>query len=125
MPFLNDLVVRAGEKYAEWVLEKDFVYVTNDGGVIEVPAGFVTDLASIPRVFHAVIPVNGKHRKAAVVHDWLYVSQIMSRAESDKVFLKAMEESGVRWSLRWVMYSAVRSAGWLYWNERKSKLTEA
>lgn len=41
--------------------------------IIRVPAGFVTDFASIPRAFWVVLPPTGKYGKAAVVHDYLYV----------------------------------------------------
>ena len=40
--------------------------------VVQVPKGFVTDGASIPRIFWVYLPRHGKYTKAAVVHDFLY-----------------------------------------------------
>lgn len=84
-----------------------------------VPVGFQTDFASIPWVFHSFCQVNGKHRAAAVVHDYLCVhkhEEGITQADADKVFLEAMETLGVRFSQRKVMYRAVRTyqtiTGW-------------
>ncbi|MBL8444792.1 MAG: DUF1353 domain-containing protein [Zoogloeaceae bacterium] len=98
----------------DWVLMAPLVYHTTRGA-IEVPAGFITDLASIPRVFWPLVPVNGRHRAAAILHDFLYVTQPGTRAEADALFLEAMHVSGVRWSQRKVMHAAVRLGGGLAW----------
>lgn len=116
MVFRNDPILIPTED-GEWKLFSELRYQTHGGQVIKIPHGFITDLASIPRIFHSLIPVNGKHRAAAIVHDYLYVTQIMARAESDRIFLEAMEDLGVRWSQRWAMYSAVRAGGWLPWQK--------
>ena len=82
----------------DWVLMAPLVYYTVDWA-IEVPSGFLTDLASIPRVFWPLVPVNGRHRAAAILHDYLYVTQPCTRAEADALFLEAMHAGGVRWSV--------------------------
>lgn len=124
MPFRDDPILRVGYLDGEWVLDRRLRYVSPDGEMITVPAGFVTDLASIPRVFHALIPINGRHRAAAILHDWLYETQSRSRAESDRLFLDAMADSRVRWSQRWAMYLAVRAAGWMVWSGRAYNIAE-
>jgi hypothetical protein len=114
MIFRSDPILRvAGD--GEFKLESPLVYVTRQGETIVVPPGFITDLASIPRIFHPLIPVNGRHRSAAIVHDFLYVIQDRERGEADRIFLEAMEDSGVRWTQRRLMYSAVRVGGWTAW----------
>lgn len=118
--FFTECVLRVGTDTDEWILDEDLVYETDKGDMIRVPAGFNTDLASIPRALHAVIPLNGKHRKAAVVHDYLYVIQDRSRAEADNIFLEAMRTSGVRYTQRYVMYWGVRAGGWAPWGKRKN-----
>jgi len=49
---------------------------TEKGGLarfrVTVPAGFVTDLASVPRLLWAIVPRDGLYNGAAVVHDFLY-----------------------------------------------------
>lgn len=59
-----------------WKVTQEFDYLVdyeNKDTTIRVPAGFVTDFASIPRAFWVVFPPTGKYGKAAVVHDYLYV----------------------------------------------------
>lgn len=81
------------------------------GWAIEVPVGFETDFASVPRAFWPVFPPTGRYSKAAVVHDWLYRHPVVSRAIADAVFLHAMALLRVpRWR-RWTMYLAVRLFG--------------
>lgn len=87
------------------------------GRDIHVHEGFVTDFASIPALAQSFIPVNGRHREAACVHDYLCVYKAkmeiggfvgIDQLTVDRVFLEAMEVLEVRWTQRRVMYRAVR-----------------
>lgn len=103
----------------KWKTHSKFRYYIgeeNSEDSIEVPRGFETDFASVPRVFWAIIPPDGKYSQAAVLHDYLYHSKIRSRKASDEIFLEAMEVLGVSWWRRKVMYYAVWSFGWLPWD---------
>ncbi|NMF98373.1 DUF1353 domain-containing protein [Aromatoleum toluolicum] len=111
-------MLRVGEQDGEWILETPVWYRTASGADLVVPSGFVTDLASIPRLLHAVMPVNGAHRAAAILHDWLYETQQFTRAQSDCLFLAAMADSGVGLAQRYAMYAGVRVGGWLPWSRR-------
>jgi hypothetical protein len=91
------------------------VYQYGDEAIV-VPAGFHTDFASIPRLVHPLIPVNGRHRLPAILHDFLYSAGIYSRKQSDIIFLRFMKEQGVRYTRRYAMYNALRMFGWLAWN---------
>lgn len=95
------------------------IYITKAGLTIEVPAAFVTDFASVPRLFWNIFPPWGKYSKAAVVHDYLYVIGGCTRAYADYIFLEAMEVLGVNICTRRIMYSAVRAGGWIYWNRNR------
>jgi hypothetical protein len=77
---------------------------------IIVPAGFETDLASIPRLFTPLVPKNGKHRAPAIVHDWLCRNKITSKKMTDKIFLEAMKVAKVSKWRRYAMFAAVRVA---------------
>lgn len=83
---------------------------------IEVPAGFVNDLSSIPRAFRSIIPVVGLQNKPSVIHDYLYENRLGARDLADRFFLDAMRDVGVNWMRRWTMYWAVRAGGWVAWN---------
>ena len=79
--------------------------------VIRIPAGTVTDLASVPRLLWAIFPPNGRYAKAAIVHDFLYANAMGTKAWADGVFLDAMTVLGVPVWRRTLMYWAVRLFG--------------
>lgn len=95
------------------------------GARMEVPAGYITDFASIPAPVRGVFPPFGRHAKAAVLHDWLYlIGEPGQKPFADRVFLDAMEELGVSWARRNAMYKAVQIGGgggyrreWRSWRE--------
>jgi hypothetical protein len=106
----------------EWVVLDPLIGLRSNGDKITAPRGFITDLGSIPRPFRGAININGPLRTPTVFHDWLYCSQRYSRAESDLIFLEAMEARGVGRATRYATYAAVRTFGWAYWNKRKKTL---
>jgi hypothetical protein len=98
----------------QWVLTEKCIYQSNllgDDGepvLVIVPEGFVTDLASVPRIFRIFIIKNGRHRPAAIVHDFLCrLGMCFSRVTADKIFLEAMKVAGVPRIRRRLMYWAV------------------
>lgn len=92
-----------------------------DHQCVDVPAGFVTDFASVPRLLWPLFPPWGRYGKAAVMHDYLYQAQPCSRALADLMFLRGMQVLGVGRVTRYAMYGAVRAAGWLIWKAHKAK----
>ena len=90
----------------EWILDSRMIYQTRDSDIISIPKGFTTDFATIPRLARVFIPVNGKHRLAAVVHDWLW--EPGGREYANKIFREFMLELGVKpWRIK-MMYAAVK-----------------
>jgi len=89
------------------------------GEVIEVPKGFITDFASIPRVVRMFITVNDRHKRPALLHDYLYYrggeigNLVYTRYDADKAFLHFMKDVGVSVWKRHTMYRAVRMFGWM------------
>jgi hypothetical protein len=124
--FTSPLIVKVLEEY-RFELYRPFVFHLDSKyskAKITVPAGFVTDFASVPRAFWSIIAPYGKHAKAAVLHDFLYAchgyafgDQLVSftRKECDDIFLKAMEVLGVNPAKRWIMYQAVRLFAGSHW----------
>ena len=109
-----------------WLVTRDFVYVTDvrlADSVICVPAGFVTDFASIPRVLWALLPPTGEYGKAAVIHDYRYRTPgKATRSQADSVLLEAMKAAGVGRFTRATIYSGVRVGGWASY---KGELSDA
>jgi len=113
VPFLNDLIIKV-VKRGEYELTEVFRYEDyKSGGVINIPIGFRTDFASIPRVLRWFVVGHGTTRKPATLHDYLYRETSVSRKSADDLFRQAMQEEGVSfWRCR-AMYWAVRVFGGL------------
>src|SRR5687768_17546738 len=79
-----------------FVLHSDLAYqigISSDS--IIVPAGFVTDLASVPAPLLTWLHPNGPHALGAIIHDYLYWNQSCTRAEADGILRLAMLETRV------------------------------
>ena len=107
-----------------WQTDRKFSYHVgseDSTDVITVPKGFLTDLASVPWPVSMLIPKSGAFNQSAVLHDFLYTTQIRPRAASDKIFLESMKNLGVNWFIRGIMYNSVRAFGGLVWKSKKPK----
>lgn len=100
----------------EWETAESFGYVSLDGDCILVPAGFRTDLASVPAIGRWLFPRSGRYNEAAVCHDWMYCTQMFQdRMKCDRLFREMMSYLGVGRIARNVMFMAVRVGGWGVW----------
>ena len=79
---------------------------------LTVPAGTLTDLASIPRAFAWLFAPDGPYAAAAVVHDRLYREGLVSRRMADLILFEAMGVLGIPLWQRLAIYAAVRIGGW-------------
>lgn len=93
---------------ARWKLTAPLVYLSGRIGEVEVPTGFITDFASVPRLPLAYMLTGDTAHASAVVHD--YLVDIAPWDLAAKVFKEAMAAEGVPWWRRWPMYWAVRLA---------------
>jgi len=95
--------------------------------VVDVPKGFVTDLASVPWALRWLFPPDGLWAKAAVVHDWGYADGDLSLPDGSKIkpsrfwwdviFLEAMSVLKVPRLTRWAFFVAVRAFGGTGWKK--------
>ena len=113
--FLDPLILEYINGH-DWKLVSAFDYQTDVFPVsrrpIKVPAGFVTDFASIPKLLWNVLPPTGTYGKGAVLHDFLYRTKGMAtKAEADSVLLEAMTALGVGRVTRYTIYWGVRVFG--------------
>ena len=124
--FEGDLVL-VYKKGAKWRVYEPLVchYDMGDGKeTLIVPSDFVTDLASIPRIFTWLVPRVGEWNKPAVVHDWIYAhkgempsGKVFSRREADLLFWSALRERRVRRTRAFLMFAAVTLGGWIVWRK--------
>lgn len=110
-------------------LTDDFVVEsTYLGRTFAAPAGFVTDLASIPRPVYSIIaPDDPCIEYPSVGHDLLYTylgnlnGMIYDRSDADHVLEELMELAGASWFIRKAVLSAVRIGGGSHWNPKPYK----
>jgi len=96
-----------------WRLHAPLVYYSDVlGRAVTVPAGYCTDLASVPKLLRWLVPVaNAKNRKAAVVHDYLCThgdGVCRNQKQADKVFREAMGVLGLGRFRSGALYYPVR-----------------
>ena len=106
-----------------WRLKSSLVF--HSEAILEtilVPTGFVTDLASIPRLFWNILPPFGRYTEAAIVHDWIYRNHTFSRMVCDALFFEMMVALNTPKVTRWTIYLAVRCFGWSAWNNEKRRI---
>lgn len=117
--YMPDNAIRGTEL---WYTRNDFTFFigpVSDQRYVTVPAGFVTDGATVPRMFWSIFPPWGIYGQAAVLHDFLCTNRKLTKngdsddldvtqAESDKIFYKAMKVLKTPLWKRAVIYASVR-----------------
>jgi hypothetical protein len=96
----------------------DLYFYVNDKKLF-VPAGFKTDLASIPRIFWSIVaPYNAHLIAPAIIHDWLYSQKTeFNRKEADIIFYTLLIKNGMSRFLSSIMYYCVRIFGKSHFKE--------
>ncbi len=113
MPFKSNLHAEQLSGNA-WILARGFGYMSeNTDTLVFVPAGFVTDFASIPDTLVSVFGrPSGEIAQPAVLHDFMCSKRdIYSRKYADAMFLEALADANIGWLKRHAMYLAVRLFG--------------
>jgi Protein of unknown function (DUF1353) len=111
MPFDDGLITvsRCGDD--GWQLVYPLRYV---GAVdtFEVPAGYRTDFASVPRIAVWLIPRFGRWTAAAILHDYLITDALpaglLTPVDVDGLFRRILREEGVPPVKRYLMWAGVR-----------------
>jgi hypothetical protein len=122
--FDSELSIRA-RTATTWELTIPLIWTGTKGDTFVVPTRFVTDFATVPRVLHWLVSPYGAYTRAAVLHDWLLVSLAdwqrvddsdvgnagrppANSRDTDGIFRRVMQDLGVPWSTRWIMWTGVR-----------------
>jgi hypothetical protein len=112
-------------------LLRRLTFRTLDGWLIEVPAGFETDFASIPRMLWAIIPPRGRYNRPAIIHDFLYryapvdplTKKACTQARADAIIKEGCENCDDRVTRRWTIFLGLKIGGWATW--RRYRKAEA
>lgn len=94
-------------------LTKSFTYyvgsLKHPLAAIEVPAGYETDFASVPRYLWWLFHPTGLWAKASALHDYLYDKHAeVSKTISDAIFLEAMLVAKVNPVVAFLFFTVVR-----------------
>ena len=85
----------------------------------QVPEGFVSDGASVPRFLWRLIDpaVTNQTLVPSIGHDWLYDAQVCTRAEADAWYKRHLLLNRYpRWKT-FLVYAGLRLFGWTHWAE--------
>lgn len=77
----------------------------------DIPAGYETDLASIPQKYQQRAPHESPTARPGVLHDYLYTTNSVPRRQADRLFREALRAEGVPLGKRLAMWAAVRAFG--------------
>jgi hypothetical protein len=88
---------------------------------VKVPAGFVTDFASIPRIFWIALPKDGLYTYPAIVHDYLYWEQTVSKDEADLILKMSMEDFKISSATMTAIYKGVQLGGGSAWKDNAAR----
>ncbi len=99
----------AGGRYK---LLEPFVFVYSLS-LHKIPRGFIWNGGSIPDIAKSFVggSMEDNHRRAYLIHDYLYQTKIFSRKKSDNALYEALKECGVGYFSRQTIYWAVRIGG--------------
>lgn len=103
-----------------WALLKPISWTPSIGqpslARVDVPNGFVTDFASIPRAFWSLLRPDGDYTYPAILHDYLYWTQERSREDCDAVIRYSMMDFQIPTLTREAIYQGVRKFGQTAWD---------
>jgi hypothetical protein len=108
---VGDEVLPGDDRF--WILGEPLVAQADDGR-IDIPTGFTTDGASVPRWAQRITdwaPWDDPQRWAGIVHDWLYSQPGVTKRHADNVFRALLASEGAGWLKRKLMYAAVVIGG--------------
>lgn len=96
----------------DFSLCQDFYFEVNND-MKKVPKGFITDLASVPRVLWSIYsPSKADTIAGAIIHDYLYLCPNgITRQEADSIFYDALVLQGVSSYTSYKYWTAVRLFG--------------
>lgn len=112
------------------ILIQDFIYRCPKTQITTVTlAGFISDGMSWSRLFLSVLggrfsPVN---IGPSFSHDNPYRFGVdingkkITRKQADTIIIQALKLNGVGWTMRKLIYSGLRTGGWLAWKRHRRK----
>lgn len=124
--FLTNLCIQNLSCDSQWALTCDLQYQSDLlNCIITIPKGFITDLASVPRIPIIFDQWGNRSHYEAVVHDYLYCTDsvpIVTCSQANEVFKEAMIVREKPWYIYHPMYAGVCLGGWLRYHRKSVTL---
>ena len=127
--FRSELVLKADKQPGVWTVAEPLLWSVGPRqcDAIMVPAGTLTDLASVPQILHNVpfLDPVGRSRRPAVLHDFLYrggsfvCGRRPVRVEADGILHRALIAEGCSRWVASIFWLGVRLGGWAAWVKRR------
>lgn len=132
----NKPIIDYNAKKDIWTVREEYL---DPDVCVKIPAGFTTDLASIPRILWAILPPYALSERAPLIHDYLYrfagkTVEVYSvpygmlvghrafmKSDADKIFLKIMKDESVKQWKRITAYYAVKFFAGGVWKKHREK----
>ena len=116
-----DLFFDKNEKITKFTLLEDVMIFLNDDGHkvgVIVKSGFISDGASIPKIFWNIInPFDARYIKIFLKHDYGYAHGLKTRLEIDKELKQDLIDAGMEKFIADAIYLAVRRFGGKHWKK--------
>lgn len=119
MSVYGPLVVELCDDSRQWRLVEPLSWRDPDGVLREVPAGFVSDFASVPRLMRPFALDDAATAKAAVFHDYAYRVALPGRRWADDLFYHQLRGNGVPVLFAWCYWLGVRLFGWIAYDRSR------
>jgi hypothetical protein len=126
--FKSELVLEVYEGHPDlWVFAEALVWSGGGFPDFTAPPGFITDLASIPRILRGLPAFDpaGLSRRAAAMHDWLYAWRGVDKPTADAFLRAAMIAEGCSCEDADAFFEAVHLFGDSAWASDGTKGLEA
>jgi len=110
---MKTIKIKENIQKKKWEVVENFAYRTIDGkNIFYIPKGFLSDGASVPRIFRSIYPkCKIGYMTASVVHDFI-LEYIGDRDLADMVFREILDETTDE-TTEGIFYSAVRLWSWI------------
>lgn len=103
-----------------WRLNNSMVIELSNGESLMIKAGFMFDMATVPRILWGIFPPYNDGIFAYLLHDFLYMNQDrhpLNRKQSDKELLFWLNLTNHCKIDNYIRFIFVRAFGWLWWKK--------
>jgi hypothetical protein len=120
--FLTELAVKCCSTDENlWILAEPLVYESDLVGLVTVPEGFYTDLASTQHIPLVSFIWGDRAHREAVIHDYLYrinSDPVVSFSMANSVFIEAMEARDKSFWVKYPMFWGVWIGGYFSYHSK-------